>query len=188
MPASGRGRVFRRIMAGLGAASVALLVPLTVVGPARAADVFVQVTPSTVEAGFMVGIKASCTSNHAAATVESPAFGSVVVQPQAGFLTGSAVVPESTHADTFRVKLSCPDGRSASTQLIVVAPSRPPHGPATGFGGAADAGGRFDPLVVGGIATTVSGVILALFTLHRRSLSGGDPSSPTASVAGGPRP
>ncbi len=158
----------RRIAALVGA-------PLVLVGtllgatPSRAADVFVQVTPSTIEAGFMIGIKASCTANSTAATVESPAFGSVTAQPQAGFLTATALVPENTRADTFRVRLSCPSGRSASTQLIVIAASRPGPGPATGFGGSADDQDPADLLVLGGIATTVAGAVLGLYALRRRA-------------------
>lgn len=139
--------------------------------PARAADVFVQVNPSTVEAGFMVGIKASCRSNTQPATVESSAFGTVTVQPQAGFLTAVATVPPTTRADTYRVRLSCPDGKNASTQLIVVGATRPSHGPATGFGGAAgDDPGRL--LVAGGLACTVIGVVLWLIAVRRRARSG----------------
>ena len=58
-----------------------------------AADVFVQVNPSTAEPGFLVGLKASCTDNTLPATVESPAFGTVTVQPQGGLLTAAAMVP-----------------------------------------------------------------------------------------------
>jgi len=148
-------------------------VPLALAGvllgavPARAADVFVQVNPSTVEAGFLVGIKASCSDNSAPATVESAAFGTVTVQPQAGFLTAAATVPANTQADTFRVRLSCPDGKTATTQLIVVAADRPSRGPATGFGGTAG-DGPGGLLVAGGLASTVLGVVLGLVALRRR--------------------
>ncbi|AVT35093.1 hypothetical protein C6361_35775 [Plantactinospora sp. BC1] len=135
--------------------------------PARAADVFVQVNPSTVEAGFMVGLKASCRTNTQPATVESPAFGTVTVQPQAGFLTAVASVPETTRADTYRVRLSCPDGGTGSTRLMVVGATRPQRGPATGFGGSAgdDPGGL---LVAGGLASTVLGAVLGLVAIRRR--------------------
>ncbi|MFY1693611.1 hypothetical protein [Plantactinospora sp. WMMB782] len=149
---------------------VPLALLLAAPAPARAADVFVQVNPSTVEAGFMVGIKASCRTNTQPATVESPAFGSVTVQPQAGFLTAVAAVPESARADTYRVRLSCPDGGSASTRLMVVGPTRPQRGPATGFGGTAgDDPGRL--LVTGGLASTVLGAVLGLVAIRRRARS-----------------
>ncbi|MEE6259116.1 hypothetical protein [Plantactinospora sonchi] len=155
------------LSAVVSAASVALAGILLGAAPARAADVFVQVNPSTVEAGFMVGIKASCRTNTQPATVESPAFGSVTVQPQAGFLTAVVTVPEKTSADTYRVRLSCPDGGSASTRLMVVGATRPSRGPATGFGGTAgDDPGRL--LVVGGLVTTTLGALLGLVAVRRR--------------------
>ncbi|WP_234359206.1 MULTISPECIES: hypothetical protein [unclassified Plantactinospora] len=155
----------RRRIAILGGVPLALL--LAVPAPARAADVFVQVNPSTVEAGFMVGLKASCRTNTQPATVESPAFGTVTVQPQAGFLTAVASVPETTRADTYRVRLSCPDGGTGSTRLMVVGATRPQRGPATGFGGSAgdDPGGL---LVAGGLASTVLGAVLGLVAIRRR--------------------
>jgi hypothetical protein len=135
--------------------------------PARAADVFVQVNPSTVQAGFLTGIRASCADNSRPATVESQAFGTVTVQPQDGALTAAALVPDRTKEGTYRVKLSCPDGKSAATNLIVVAAGRPTRGPATGFGGTAgdNAGGW---LVTGGIAATAVGLLLGLVALRRR--------------------
>ncbi|WP_323373705.1 hypothetical protein [Plantactinospora alkalitolerans] len=151
-------------------AALALGGVLIAPAPARAADVFVQVNPSTVEAGYMVGIKASCTSNTQPATVESSAFGTVTVEPQAGFLTAVATVPQSTRADTYRVRLSCPDGKNGSTRLMVVGATRPSRGPATGFGGTAgeDPGGL---LVTGGLVTTAFGAVLGLIALRRRSRS-----------------
>jgi hypothetical protein len=135
--------------------------------PARAADVFVQVNPSTVQAGFLAGIRASCTDNSRPATVQSGAFGTVTVQPQDGVLTAAALVPANTRADTYRVSLSCPDGKSASTNLIVVAAGRPTRGPATGFGGTAgDNPGGY--LVAGGVAATAVGLLLGLVALGRR--------------------
>lgn len=160
----------RRRTAILCGVPLALAGVLATPAPARAADVFVQVNPSTVEAGFMVGIKASCTSNTQPATVESGAFGTTTVHPQAGFLTAVASVPATTRADTYRVRLSCPDGKNASSRLIVVGATRPKRGPATGFGGSAgdDPGGL---LVAGGLATTVLGAVLGLVAVRRRTRS-----------------
>jgi hypothetical protein len=136
--------------------------------PASAADIFVQVNPSTVQAGYLVGLKASCRRNDQPATVESPAFGTVTVQPQAGFLTAAALVPSETRADTYRVRLSCPDGKTATTQLIVVAGDRPWHGPATGFGGTAgEHPGAL--LLAGGLGTTALGLLLGFVALRRRN-------------------
>ncbi|MFK3984064.1 hypothetical protein ACI2K4_27305 [Micromonospora sp. NPDC050397] len=136
--------------------------------PALAGDVYVQVTPTTVEAGHMIGIRASCSDNTEPATVESPAFGTVTAQPQDGLLTAAALVPEGTQADRFRVRLNCPDGRNASTNLNVVAGGWPKRGPATGFGGSAgpDTG---DLLLGGGIAVTLLGAVLGMVALRRRN-------------------
>lgn len=142
--------------------------------PARAGDVFVQVNPSTVEAGFMVGIKASCTDNTMPATVDSPAFGTVTVQPQGGELTAAAMVPEQTRAGVYRVRLNCPDGRDATTNLNVVTAKRPTRGPATGFGGAAGGDDLGGLLVGGGLAATALGAVLGVFAVRRRTaLAGG---------------
>ncbi|GAB3803485.1 hypothetical protein [Micromonospora zhanjiangensis] len=127
-----------------------------------------QVNPSTVQAGFLAGIRASCVDNSKPATVESTAFGRVTAQPQDGVLTAAALVPEDTKPGTYRVKLSCPDGKSAATNLVVVAAGRPTRGPATGFGGTAGQGPPGGWLVTGGIAATVAGLLLALVALRRR--------------------
>jgi hypothetical protein len=141
---------------------------LLAAAPAQAGDIYVQLSPSTVEAGYLVGIRASCSENTEPATVESAAFGTVTAQPQDGLLTAAALVPEGTDAGTFRVKLNCPDGRNGSTMLNVVAAGRPKRGPATGFGGSAGPDGA-DLLLGGGIAVTLLGAVLAMFTLRRRA-------------------
>lgn len=140
--------------------------------PARAADVFIQVNPSTVEAGFLVGIKASCTDNTMPATAESEAFGTVTLQPQGGQLTAAAMVPAQTRAGPYRVRLNCPDGRSATTMLNVVNAKRPTRGPATGFGGAAGGDGMGGWLLGGGLAATALGAVLGVVTLRRRTRPG----------------
>lgn len=146
---------------------LALAAVLPNAAPARAADVFVQVNPSTVEAGQRVGIRASCRDNTMPATVESPAFGTVTVHPQDGFLTGQALVARGTQAGTYQVHLSCPDGRNASSKLNVVAADHPKRGPQTGFGGAAGP----DPgqlLLAGGIGTVALGAVLAVVAFRGR--------------------
>ncbi|RKR91379.1 hypothetical protein BDK92_5774 [Micromonospora pisi] len=163
------------LLAVLVAVSGVLVTP----SAAWAGDIYVQLSPSTVEAGYLVGIRASCSQNTEPATVESAAFGTVTAQPQDGFLTAAALVPEGTDSGTYRVKLNCPDGRNASTQLNVVAAGRPKRGPATGFGGATgpDAG---DLLLGGGIAVTLAGAVLGLIALRRRNgptPAGGRPAS-----------
>ncbi|HEY0700131.1 MAG TPA: hypothetical protein VGD43_20285 [Micromonospora sp.] len=147
--------------------AVALAAVLTTAAPARAADVFVEVNPSTVQAGNLVGIRASCGDNGAPATVESGAFGTVTVQPQGGVLTAAALVPEQTQAREFRVKLTCPNGRTASTMLRVIQAGQPSRGPATGFGGGAhsDPG---DALLLGGVAAILVGAALGVVAVRRR--------------------
>lgn len=137
--------------------------------PAQAADLFVRVTPSTVQAGGQVGIEASCNSNMLPAMVESPAFGTVTVQPQNGTLTGAAMVPADTPVDSYRVQLTCPDGRTAATRLNVVAATMPSRGPATGFGGAAGEATE-GALLTGGIAAAIAGAVVAI-SAHRRRAS-----------------
>jgi hypothetical protein len=139
--------------------------------PARAQTVSVEVDPSTVQAGFMVGIQASCTDNTVAATVSSGAFGTVTVQPQNGILTAAATVPANTQPGPFRVNLTCPDGKTASTTLTVTSGAVPSQGPATGFGGTA--GTDLDGiLLAGGLGTLVAGVVLGLYTMRGRPRRG----------------
>lgn len=58
--------------------------PVAAPQPSPIVDVFVEVSPSTVQPGFLVGIKASCHDNSVPAIVASDAFGRVQVQPQRG--------------------------------------------------------------------------------------------------------
>ncbi|MEU7844494.1 hypothetical protein AB0B39_26420 [Micromonospora sp. NPDC049114] len=132
-------------------------------------DVFVEVSPSTVQPGYLVGIRASCRDNSVGATVVSDAFGAIGVQPQRGVLTAAPMVRERTRPGNYRVKLECRDGETASTMLQVVkkVPSpQPSRGPATGFGGTS--GGMTGKLLLpGGAALTITGLILAVVALRR---------------------
>ncbi|MBM0276885.1 hypothetical protein [Micromonospora tarensis] len=136
--------------------------------PTPVVDIFVEVSPSTVQPGYLVGIRASCRDNSVGATVVSDAFGAVGVQPQGGVLTAAPMVRERTRPGNYRVKLECRDGETASTMLQVVkkVPSYPSRGPATGFGGGA--GGTTGSLLLPvGAALTVTGLILAVVALRR---------------------
>ncbi|MCZ7438549.1 hypothetical protein O7598_19220 [Micromonospora sp. WMMC241] len=142
--------------------------------------IFVEVTPSTVEPGYLVGIRASCRNNSVPAIVASDAFGRIQVQPQRGLLTASPMVNERTRPGNYRVKLECPGGETASTMLQVVKrspPTRPPshppshfpsRGPATGFGGTAGPGlgGLLVPV---GLALTVVGAGFGVAASRRNS-------------------
>ncbi|WP_262283705.1 hypothetical protein [Micromonospora sp. MA102] len=136
--------------------------------------IFVEVTPSTVEAGFLVGIRASCRDNSVPATVVSDAFGRVQVQPQRGLLTASPMVRDRTRPGNYRVKLECPSGQTASTMLQVVKQVQPSRGPATGFGGTAGGGLGGGLLVPVGLALTVAGAVVGVAASRQqpRSLRG----------------
>ncbi|MFB9236852.1 hypothetical protein ACFFWC_15030 [Plantactinospora siamensis] len=135
--------------------------------PALAADVFVQLNPDTVQAGNLVGIRASCQDNTQPATVESGAFGTLTVQPQQNVLTAAALVPANTRAGTYRVKLNCPGGPDATASLMVLTGGQPSRGPATGFGGTAGErpGGG---LLLVGLTALVLGAVFGVLALRRR--------------------
>jgi hypothetical protein len=139
---------------------------------ANPATVFVEVTPSTAQADSLVGIRASCgDGNRRAATVESTAFSEIDVQPQDGLLTAVATVPATRRAGSYRVRLDCPNDRTATTTLHVVNDTEPSRGPATGFGGTAGGMDSSTLLIGGGLAAVAAGAVLGLLTLRRRRLS-----------------
>ncbi|MEU8420659.1 hypothetical protein AB0C15_07265 [Micromonospora sp. NPDC048835] len=136
--------------------------------PTPPVDIFVEVSPSTVQPGYLVGIRASCRDNSVGATVVSDAFGAVGVQPQRGVLTAAPMVRERTRPGNYRVKLECRDGETASTMLQVVkkVPVQPSRGPATGFGGSS--GGMTGRLLLPvGAALTITGLVVAVLALRR---------------------
>ncbi|MEU9829088.1 hypothetical protein [Micromonospora chersina] len=136
--------------------------------PSPADVIFVEVTPSTVEPGFLVGIRASCRDNSVPATVVSDAFGRIQVQPQHGLLTASPMVRDRTRPGNYRVKLECPGGQTASTMLQVVKRVQPSRGPATGFGGTAGGGGLGGLLVPVGLGLTVVGAVVGVAASRRQ--------------------
>ncbi|WP_091636609.1 hypothetical protein [Micromonospora peucetia] len=129
--------------------------------------VFVEVSPSTVEPGFLIGIRASCRDNSVPATVVSDAFGRVQAQPQHGGLTAAPMVRERTRPGNYRIKLECRDGETASTMLQVVKTVKPSRGPATGFGGGSGGGVTGGILLPGGVALIVTGIVLAVRAARR---------------------
>lgn len=143
--------------------------------PPPADVIFVEVTPSTVEPGFLVGIRASCRDNSVPAIVVSDAFGRIQVHPQHGLLTAAPMVKERTRPGNYRVKLECPSGQTASTMLQVVKRVLPSRGPATGFGGTAGigTGGLLVPI---GLALTVAGAVVGVVASRRpRTVRGAAP-------------
>jgi hypothetical protein len=157
-----------RIPARLATIATCVLLGLLWAAPASAAAVFIEVNPSTVEAGNQIGIRASCKSNGVAATVRSDAFAAaVVVKPQFGFLVATVRIPADTKSMSVTVRLTCPDGSTATTPLHIVGKTRPTRGPATGFGGTA--GDDPSRLLIGsGLLTLAAGVGLGVLTLRRR--------------------
>jgi hypothetical protein len=141
---------------------------------ANTAGVWVQVSPSTIQPGSAVGIRASCGDDQNPATVTSPAFDTVTITPVNGILTATTQVPASTAPGTFDVRLLCETGSKATTTLTVLktaaAPPPPAMGPHTGGGFLAGGGasGLSVPwLAVGAVAFAAA--ITVGVRSHRRA-------------------
>lgn len=168
-----RGLTFvcRAVAAGFAAATIAGATPG---GPAHAAaNASIEVTPNTAEPGTRVNLRADCDDgNNRQATVQSDAFGRVVLRPDNGALTGAVSIPGNKQPGTFQVHLTCQNGNTADTNLTVVNMSKPSQGPATGGGGTA--GGLSGPLViVGGAAIVAVGVGYLMAGARRRDTGAG---------------
>ena len=115
--------------ADLGRVLIAAVAVLLAAAPAHAVEVFVEVNPSTVEAGNQIGIRASCPDNKVQAIARSDAFGQLTLAPEFGFLTAAVRIPSDRKAGTYTVRLTCPEGSEATVQLHVVDRTRPTRGP-----------------------------------------------------------
>ena len=159
-----------RLSVPAAVAALVLGLPVLFAAPPAAqaaASIFVEANPSTVPAGDEVGLRASCDDNLTAATVGSGLFGTVTVSPRFGFLTATATVPAGTPAGDYQIDLHCPDGKTASTKLHVVAKVQPTKGPATGGGGMAP--GRYAPALIGtGLAVIAAALGLGVLAMRRR--------------------
>jgi hypothetical protein len=155
------------------AAALTLAALVLFPSPALAAqtdDVFVEVNPSTIEAGKDVGIRASCPDNTKSAVVRSDASDrEITVVPQDGFLVQTVTIPADTDPRSYTVRLTCPGGETATATLHVVTQTRPTQGPATGFGGMAGDGPGGGLLIGVGLLTIAAGAMLGVFTLRRRA-------------------
>ncbi|MFF5175119.1 hypothetical protein ACFY3U_21120 [Micromonospora sp. NPDC000089] len=142
--------------------------------PARAGDnVFVEVTPNSVQAGSRVTVRASCDgANNKQAEVHSDAFGRVMLRPNNGFLTGAVTVPGNKEPGDYTVDLRCSNGNTASTMLTVLNMAQPSKGPATGGGGTAGGRGVGSLLLVGGLAVVAVVAGLGVFGPGRRRAAG----------------
>ncbi|WP_089158286.1 hypothetical protein [Micromonospora sp. NBS 11-29] len=158
-----RGLVSHRALSSvLGLLGLVAAFVLTTAVPARAGDnVFIEVTPNSVQAGSRVNLRAGCDNNNSRqAQVTSDAFGRVTLRSDNGFLTGSVTVPGSKAPGDYPVNLDCANGQTASAMLTVLNMSQPSKGPATGGGGTAGGRGTGSLLLVGGLVAVavVAGV------------------------------
>lgn len=182
-------RALRAAVVMLALIGVSVLIAAT---PARAGEnVFVEVNPSTVQAGNRVNIRASCDNdNNRQAEVTSDAFGRVVLRPNngrsntdgpdgtsrpgntnradSGFLTGAVTVPGNTQPGDYPVDLRCRNGNTATTVLTVLNMSQPTKGPATGGGGTAGGRGTGSLLLVGGLVTAAVAAGAGLLSRRRQ--------------------
>ncbi|MGV9766982.1 hypothetical protein [Micromonospora tulbaghiae] len=152
----------RALSSVLGLLGLVAAFVLTTAPPARAGEnVFIEVTPNSVQAGSRVSLRAGCdNSNNRQAQVTSDAFGRVTLRPDNGFLTGSVTVPGNKAPGDYPVNLDCSNGNTASTMLTVLNMAQPSKGPATGGGGTAGSRGAGSLLLVGGLVAVavVAGV------------------------------
>ncbi|WFE21589.1 hypothetical protein O7621_27815 [Solwaraspora sp. WMMD937] len=166
-----------RTLAGLAAAVLIGTVAAGVdASPAYAGSTYVEADPSTVNAGGRVTIRASCgDDNTSQATVESDAFGRVIVMPDQDVLTGQVTVPGSKRPGRYPVDLQCQNGNTATTTLTVTGTAHPTRGPDAGGGGtaSASAGSGGSALLVGGIAAIGLGAGIGLFAMRRRRAGSG---------------
>ncbi|MEU7755926.1 hypothetical protein AB0B57_34610 [Micromonospora sp. NPDC049101] len=142
---------------------------------ARAGEnVFVEVTPNSVQAGSRVSIKASCDNdnNDRKSSVHSDAFGHVMLKPDKGFLTGQVTIARDKPAGDYPVDLRCDNGQTSSTTLTVLNMASPSKGPATGGGGTAGGRGTGSLLLLGGVALVATAVALGMAGGRRRSGAG----------------
>jgi len=159
----------RSVPAALAAFLMGLFVLFLGPAPARAAAIYLEINPSTVQAGGQVGLRASCDDNLKPASVSSGLFGTISVNPEYGLLTATVTVPGGTKPGDYKVDLHCPDNKSASATLHVVAKVEPAQGPATGGGGMAP--GRYAPILIGtGLAIFGAGLALGIVSLRRRRI------------------
>jgi hypothetical protein len=153
-------------------AALVLGLPVLFLGaaPAQAASIFVETNPSTARPSDQIGVRASCTDNLNAATVAGGPLGTLTVQPRYGFLTATTRVPPGTKVGDYTITLTCPDKKTATSTLHVVARVTPARGPATGGGGLAP--GRSAPMLIGGgLTAIVAGLILSISMRRRRRFS-----------------
>ncbi len=150
---------------------------------ADASDVWIEVTPETVDAGSFVALRADCGDNSVPATVTSNAFGTVTVRPFVNTLTAEVDVPAETREGGYDVNLACRSGSTATASLwvgskgptaepIMGPTAEPSMGPHTGGGFLANRGrsGLTGPEIwlIGGAGALVAAGALGAITVRRR--------------------
>lgn len=141
---------------------------LAATAPAYASGEWIEVKPSTVQAGFAVTVTANCGDNLTPAKISSEAFGEQLAVPRNGLLSADMTVSKDKKPGSFLVKVNCPNGRVATTKLHVLAMAAPPRGPDTGGGGLAGGINPGQGLLVAGLATLAAGGVLGFVRMRRR--------------------
>jgi hypothetical protein len=162
-----------RAAAAIASITLAVGIVMCAAAPAQAVDVFVEVSPNTIDAGFQISIRAGCGETVESAVVTSEAFDRVTLVPDGAVLSADVVIPSDTRPRDYTVRLRCPNGKTASTKLEVLSMDRPTLGPNTGGGGTARHGAAGDGLggavmIIGGLATIGIGVGLGIVARRRR--------------------
>jgi hypothetical protein len=142
---------------------------------ASAADVSIEVTPETVDAGSFVALRADCGDNSVPATVTSKAFGTVTVEPFVDMLKAEVDIPAQTKEGRYDVNLVCRSGSTASASLWVGSKgptAEPSMGPHTGGGFLANRGRSGLPgpeiWLIGGAGALIAAGALGAITVRRR--------------------
>lgn len=167
-----RNALARAVTIGVSAGTVAAGATVAGAGPAYAAAEWVEVKPSTVQAGFSTTVRASCGDNLNPARVTSEAFADELALPQNGLLVATVTVPPDRKPNSYLVRVTCPNGRAATTKVHVLAMPAPARGPDTGGGALASESGDARPsMLVLGLATLATGGVLGLVRRARRRTS-----------------
>ena len=149
---------------GGGRCSALAVAALTAPAPAHAEGVFVEVNPSTIQAGFQVAIRASCGDALNNAKVHSEAFGTVTVEPVNVYLIAAATVPEHTRGRRLQREADLPEPADRHHHAVGGQPRQPEHGPNTGGGALAGDSGA---TLIGAGAAAI-GLGLGVLLLSRR--------------------
>jgi hypothetical protein len=165
-----------RVLLALAAAGSAVMLGMAGCSDAAAdsAGVWVSVSPSTVRRGSTVSVLARCGGQTGPATVSSPAFGTVTIQPVGGELSTTVQVPPTAEPGTSTVTMTCHTGATATTALTVDRPptavtnepivtnsDRPTMGPHTGGGFLASGDGGLNRVSLAWLALGVSAILAA---------------------------